>query len=72
MFVEWDRTGRLSSRSIHQFGAATLDARSPHYADQALLFASMKTKPVLFTRAELDGHVKQDYRPGRSAPPPRR
>jgi penicillin amidase/acyl-homoserine-lactone acylase len=70
MFVEWDRTGKLSSRSIHQFGAATLDATSPHYADQAKLFASMQTKPVLFTRAELAGHVKRDYRPGRSAPAP--
>lgn len=63
MFVEWDRTGKLSSRSIHQFGAATLDAASPHYADQAQLFASMQTKPVLFTRAELEGHVTRDYRP---------
>jgi penicillin amidase/acyl-homoserine-lactone acylase len=71
MFVEWDRAETLSSRSIHQFGAATLDANSPHYADQAKLFASMKTKPVLFTRAELDGHVKRDYRPGRSVPAPR-
>jgi penicillin amidase/acyl-homoserine-lactone acylase len=67
MFVEWDRTGKLSSRSIHQFGAATLDATSPHYADQAPLFASMKTKPVWFTRAELAGHVQRDYRPGRAA-----
>jgi acyl-homoserine-lactone acylase len=68
MFVEWDRMGNLSSRSIHQFGEATLDANSPHYADQAPLFASMKTKPVLFTRAELEGHVKRDYRPGRASP----
>jgi acyl-homoserine-lactone acylase len=69
MFVEWDRTGKLTSRSIHQFGTATLDATSPHYADQAPLFASMKTKPVRFTRAELDGHVRRDYRPGRTPQP---
>jgi penicillin amidase/acyl-homoserine-lactone acylase len=67
MFVEWDSGGKLSSRSVHQFGEATLDADSPHYADQAPLFVSMKTKPVRFTRAELDGHVERDYRPGRSA-----
>lgn len=65
MFVQWDRAGHLSSRSIHQFGAATLDAHSAHYADQTPLFAKMQTKPVLFTQGELDGHVTRDYRPGR-------
>lgn len=70
MFVEWDGTGKLSSRSIHQFGAATLDAASPHYADQVPLFAAMQTKPVRFTRAELAGHVKLDYRVGRPATAP--
>jgi len=64
MFVEWDRAGHLSSRSIHQFGSATLDARSPHYADQTPLFAAMQTKPVLFTPAQLAGHVREDYAPG--------
>ncbi len=71
MFVEWDKAGRLSSRSVHQFGAATLDAQSPHYADQATLFVAMKTKPVRFTRAELEGHVTRDYLPGRTAATPR-
>jgi len=63
MFVTWDRAGRLSSRSIHQFGSATLDESSPHYADQTPLFVAMKTKPVLFTEAELKGHVERQYRP---------
>jgi len=52
------------SRSIHQFGAATLDATSPHYADQSAMFVAHRTKPVLFTEAELNGHVERDYRPG--------
>jgi penicillin amidase/acyl-homoserine-lactone acylase len=64
MFVQWDKQGALSSRSIHQFGSATLDESSPHYADQTPLFATMKTKPVLFTEAQLKGHVQRDYRPG--------
>jgi penicillin amidase/acyl-homoserine-lactone acylase len=64
MFVTWDRAGTLSSRSIHQFGSATLDASSPHYADQTPLFATMKVKPVLFTEDQLKGHVQRDYRPG--------
>ena len=64
MFVSWDRAGRLSSRSVHQFGAATQDRASRHYADQTPLFVGMKTKPVLFTEAELAGHIRRDYRPG--------
>lgn len=64
MFVTWDKAGKLTSESIHQFGSATLDRSSPHYADQAPLFVSMKTKPVLFTQAQLAGHVEADYRPG--------
>ncbi|HYE46034.1 MAG TPA: penicillin acylase family protein, partial [Caulobacter sp.] len=65
MVVSWDRQGRLSSQSIHQFGAATLDAHSKHYADQAPLFASKRFKPVLFTEDQLRGHVVEDYRPGK-------
>ena len=64
MFVTWDRDGRLSSQSIHQFGSATLDTHSPHYADQSSLFVAMKTKPVLFTTAQLRRHIEADYRPG--------
>jgi acyl-homoserine-lactone acylase len=64
MFVTWDKAGRLTSESIHQFGSATLDPKSPHYADQARMFAAMKTKAVLFTQAQLAGHVEADYRPG--------
>ena len=64
MFVTWDKDGKLSSESIHQFGSATLDEASPHYADQVKLFDEMKTKPVLFTEAQLAGHVEADYKPG--------
>jgi penicillin amidase/acyl-homoserine-lactone acylase len=64
MFVTWDRKGTLTSESIHQFGSATLDQNSPHYADQTPLFVAMKTKPVLFTQTQLGGHIETDYRPG--------
>ena len=64
MFVTWDRNGTLSSESIHQFGSATLDKTSPHYADQTPMFVAMKTKPVWFTDAQLKGHVEEDYSPG--------
>jgi penicillin amidase/acyl-homoserine-lactone acylase len=64
MFVTWDKNGKLSSQSIHQFGSATLDKTSKHYADQSPLFVAMKTKPVLFTMDELKGHIEADYQPG--------
>ncbi|HTD73358.1 MAG TPA: acylase [Steroidobacteraceae bacterium] len=64
MFVAWDKAGALSSESINQFGSATLDSHSPHYADQTPLFVAMKTKPVLFTQSELNGNVEADYHPG--------
>jgi penicillin amidase/acyl-homoserine-lactone acylase len=63
MFVTWDKNGKLSSQSIHQFGSATLDKTSKHYDDQVPMFVAMKTKPVLFTRDELKGHIEADYRP---------
>ncbi len=58
MFVTWDKAGKLTSESIHQFGSATLDPKSPHYADQAPLFVAMKTKPVFFSQAQLAGHIE--------------
>ena len=63
MFMEWDRQGRVSSRSIQPFGAATTRPNSPHYADQAALFVKHQLKPVRFTRGELQGHIERIYRP---------
>lgn len=63
LFVEWDKQGKLSSESIHQFGSATLDSQSPHYADQVPTFVEMKTKPVWFTEDQLAGHIQREYRP---------
>lgn len=63
-FVEWDRAGRMSAEGIHQFGSATLDASSPHYADQAPLFLREETKPVWFDEADLRKNLKREYRPG--------
>ena len=63
MFMAWDRQGRVRSRSIQPFGAATTRPRSPHYADQAALFAAKQTKPVWFSPAALRGNVERVYRP---------
>ncbi len=64
VFVSWDKAGKLSSQSIHQFGSATLDAKAKHYDDQVPDFVKMKLKPVWFTDEQLKGHIESDYKPG--------
>ena len=63
MFMTWDRQGRIASRSIQPYGAATTRPASPHYADQAALFAGHRTKPVFFGPAALRANVERVYRP---------
>ena len=69
MMVEWDTAGRVHSESIHQFGAATIDDQSPHYADQAPLFAQERMKPVLLTEDAVRAHLQREYRPGEFTTP---
>jgi acyl-homoserine-lactone acylase len=66
LLVEWDAQGRVSSRSIQPYGSAVLDARSPHYADQAPLFAACRLKPVWLEEADIRAHLEREYRPGGS------
>lgn len=63
MFMAWDKAGRVSSTSIQPYGAATTRPTSPHYADQAPLFAAHQTKPVRFRLSDLRGHTDRVYRP---------
>ncbi|MEM9841504.1 MAG: acylase, partial [Pseudomonadota bacterium] len=63
--VEWTADGQQSAALIHQFGAATLDEASPHYADQALLFAGEQWRPALLSRADVEANASRTYRPGR-------
>ncbi|MEM6708445.1 MAG: penicillin acylase family protein [Pseudomonadota bacterium] len=44
LFADWDPEGTLTIDTIHQFGSATHDNASPHYADQAPLFAAEQFK----------------------------
>jgi penicillin amidase/acyl-homoserine-lactone acylase len=64
-FVDWDQTGHLSAQGIHQFGSATLDAASPHYADQSPIFLKEELRPIWLDEAELKAHLEREYRPGR-------
>jgi penicillin amidase/acyl-homoserine-lactone acylase len=65
MFVEWLPDGTQRLRTVHQFGAATLDTASPHYADQAPLFADEKFKEPPMTLEAVLKEASRDYRPGR-------
>jgi acyl-homoserine lactone acylase PvdQ len=64
MFVEWDAAGNLRTESIHQYGAASTDTASPHYADQAPLFAREEMKPVWMDEATIRENLARAYRPG--------
>lgn len=64
MLVTWDADGRVRSRSIHQYGSATLDESSPHYADQAPLFVRRELKPVWMDKDDILANLSRAYRPG--------
>jgi penicillin amidase/acyl-homoserine-lactone acylase len=64
LVATWDKDGKVSSQSIHQFGSATLDEKSKHYADQLPLFVDCKLKPVWLDEAEIRTHLEREYRPG--------
>ncbi len=51
MLIEWAPDGAVTSRSVHQFGAATIRTRSSHYADQSALFAAERWKRLNFDGA---------------------
>jgi acyl-homoserine-lactone acylase len=61
MFVEWPKDGPVRSASIQPFGAATTRPDSPHFTDQAPLFSAHRTKPVNFTRADINAHAVRRY-----------
>jgi len=69
LMAEWDKNGTIHSESVHQFGSATLDEHSPHYADQAPLFAEEKFKPVWLSEADIRANLKKEYRPGEGSDP---
>ncbi len=56
--LSWDSSGKQESKSIHQYGSATQDTKSPHYDDQVKMFAEEKMKPTFFDKTELKNNTK--------------
>ncbi len=44
VIADWAPDGAYTLDTIHQYGSATMDAASPHYADRAPLFAAEQFK----------------------------
>ena len=63
IFATWAPDGSLTTETIHQFGSATLDEGSPHYADQAPLFVAEEMKDPFFTPEELAANLERAYEP---------
>jgi acyl-homoserine-lactone acylase len=54
---------QVRALAIHTFGASG-DPSSPHFFDQAPLFARGEMRPAWFTREEILANLERSYRPG--------
>ncbi len=61
--AEWGPDGHAAVDSIHNYGSATLDETSPHYADQVQLFSDGKFKRISMTLEDVLKEATADYRP---------
>ncbi len=63
-FIEWDPDGNVSLQSVYHFGANRIDPDSPHYADQAELFAEEAFRSPPMTLEAALAEAVADYAPG--------
>lgn len=61
--TRWWPDGRVTANSVQPFGSATLRRDSPHYDDQAPLFAAGKMKPAWFDEEDVRRNTVRSYRP---------
>ncbi len=64
LYADWSNQEEVTIKTVHQFGSATLDTTSPHYDDQAPLFAEQKYKDVSLSLDELLKEASRDYTVG--------
>jgi penicillin amidase/acyl-homoserine-lactone acylase len=62
-FVQWDDQGQLDAWAIQPFGSHMASDESPHFSDQAGLFAEESLRKIPFTREEVLEVAKRIYRP---------
>lgn len=61
--ADWGPDGTATIDSIHNYGSATLDETSPHYADQVQLFSDGGYKRIAMTLEDVLKEATADYRP---------
>ncbi|MBK5912361.1 hypothetical protein CCR85_12780 [Rhodothalassium salexigens] len=64
LVADWAADGTLRVDTVHQYGVAVHDTASPHYDDQARLFADETLKPMALDLETVAASATRDYRPG--------
>ena len=59
IYTAWDKNGKQNAGMVHNFGAASTRPKSPHYDDQAPLYADETFRPVALNR---DALTKRPHR----------
>jgi len=62
--VSWGEQGQ-QAKVLHQFGSATADETSPHYADQAELFVNHQWRNATFDVTDIRSRASRVYQVGR-------
>ena len=66
--VEWQNGELMNADVVHQFGSATLDSASIHYADQAPLFVNQEWRTARFDFEQIRANASRRYTLGAPEP----